>query len=156
VNADWRDVQALAELDSPAARRTLLIAAEQGSLEIQLAINKYAPKLIDEKKRAARLVEGLKSPRLSGGWSQALDATIHFHPPEVIAALLRETRYGSSQKAVNFAAMLMYLHGKAQEPFDMELRPFFLQFGTDDPAEREAAFLALCEQIGVNPQSISD
>jgi hypothetical protein len=46
--------------------------------------------------------------------------------------------------------MLTFLHGKADEPFDWEQRPFFLRFHTEVRSEREAVFHELCERIGVD------
>lgn len=53
---------------------------------------------------------------------------------------------------VHFAAMLMFLHGQAASAFDWDLRPFFLEFNTDDGAKRRALFRDLCTRIGVDPQ----
>ncbi len=37
--------------------------------------------------------------------------------------------------------MLFYIYGKADEPFDMNQRPFFLRFNTENKTERLAAIL---------------
>ena len=49
---------------------------------------------------------------------------------------------------VHYAAMLLYLHGQAAEPFDWEVRPFVLRFADSGPDERQAAYRELCERIG--------
>jgi hypothetical protein len=51
--------------------------------------------------------------------------------------------------AMHFAAMLLFVHGKADSEFDWEHRPFLLQFNTEDPAERAPAYRELCERIGL-------
>jgi hypothetical protein len=56
---------------------------------------------------------------------------------------------------VNFAAMLLYIHGKAQEPFDWAQRPFLLRFNTDDGDERREAFLELCQRLSVKAEDHS-
>ena len=63
---------------------------------------------------------------------------------------MRATLRGDGEAAVNFAALLYYLHGKAESSFDWAHRPFFLRFNTDDRAERMAAYRELCAQIGKN------
>jgi hypothetical protein len=56
--------------------------------------------------------------------------------------------------ATLFAAMLFYIYGKADEPFDMTQRPFFLRFNTENKAERLDAFLELCEKLNIKPEKI--
>ena len=73
-------------------------------------------------------------------------------PPAVVDALFRGALWRDGDVAVHFAAMLMFLHGMAGEPFDWEQRPFFLRFNTTDRREREAVFTELCEKVGVDPK----
>jgi hypothetical protein len=75
-----------------------------------------------------------------------------FHPPQVIEALFRRLKTCDGETAPQFAAMLMFLHGKAKSSFEWDLRPFFLKFNTDDRAERKALYDELCEKIGVAPR----
>jgi hypothetical protein len=97
------------------------------------------------------LVQALKSAEFFGGLSEAIDEAAEFHPPKVIDALLDGTLNRDGEVAVNFAALLFFLHGKSKEAFDWDHRPFFLRFNTTDPAERLAAFQELCDSIGVDP-----
>jgi len=53
--------------------------------------------------------------------------------------------------AVHYAAMLMFIHGKAKSAFDWDLRPFFLRFNTEAPHERALACLELCARIEEKP-----
>jgi len=50
--------------------------------------------------------------------------------------------------------MLMFIHGKADAAFDWNQRPFFLQFHTEDAAERRHHFRELCEKIAVDPDDM--
>ncbi len=68
----------------------------------------------------------------------------------VINALLKATLNRPGEVACHMAAMLLYLHGKAAEPFDWNHRPFFLRFNTTSRHEREAAFEELCNRIDVD------
>jgi len=151
---DWRDVEALALLDTPAARAALREALSSGDAEIRLAVTRHAPALIGEAQRAASLVQALKSAGPFAGLTQVLDEAEQFHPPEVVEALLQGTLEREGDVAVHLAALLLFLHGKADEPFDMEHRPFFLRFNTDDRAKREAAFRELCGRVGADAQTI--
>ena len=72
------------------------------------------------------------------------------HPtPRVKRALLDCARLTDPTTRVNAAAMLMYLCGKAEEPFDWNQRPFFLRFGTADNQELRVAWTELRERTGV-------
>ena len=69
----------------------------------------------------------------------------------MIDALFRAALREEGEAAVHAAARLAYVHGKAKEPFDWELRPLFLRFGEADRMSREAAFRELCALCGVDP-----
>ena len=72
-------------------------------------------------------------------------------PPEVVNELLRGLLEREGDVAVHFAAMLFFIHGKADTPFDIEQRPFFLRFNTNVASDRRRVFRELCKVIGVNP-----
>jgi hypothetical protein len=146
---DWRDVEALAALDTPAANQALTAAIQHPDPQIRLAVVRHAPKLAPAKERAASLAKALETAPLDGGLSQALDEAAEFHPKEIVEVLLRGVLQRDGEAAVHFAALLMFAHGKADSPFDWDQRPFFLRFNTPDQKEREAAFVELCGKIGV-------
>ncbi len=146
----WRDVEALAALDTPRAREALKAALHDPNPEIRSAVLRYAPDLVTDQQRTAALVQSLRDAEFYGGLSQTLGHVATFHPPEVVEALLRGVLEREGQVAVHFAAMLTFIHGQAAEPFDMDQRPFFLRFNTDNRAERESAFRALCARLGVD------
>jgi hypothetical protein len=148
---DWRDVEALALIDTPRARTALAEAFEHGDHALRDAVIRFAPDLVSSAERTSSLVRALRSAVIYEGLTQALEMAAEFHPPEVIAELFRGVLRREGEVAVHFAAMLLFLHGKAAEPFDWELRPFFLRFNTEDGGEREAAFRELCGMIEVDP-----
>ena len=147
---DWRDVEALALIGTQAAHAALRATVSDGDPQTRMAVARHAPELIADKKRTASLVRAIRSAKPFDGLSDILDEAEAFHPPEVVEALLRATLRGDGEAAVNFAALLYYLHGKAESSFDWAHRPFFLRFNTDDRAERMAAYRELCAQIGKN------
>jgi hypothetical protein len=147
---DWQDVEALAALDTPAANEALRAALGHPNPEIRLAVLRYAPRLVPEGERTASLVRALRTAEFMGGLSQALDEAAGFHPKEVVEALLRGVLHRQGEVAVHFAALLMFISGKAASPFDWDRRPFFLRFGAADRTAREAAFRDLCVEIGVD------
>ncbi len=146
---DWRDIQALAVLDSPRAREVLRSAITSHNHEVALAVARHAPHLIDEAERTEVIVRGLKVATAYAGLSQTLMQVQDYHPAPVIEALFQGVLRRGGGVAVHFAAMLMFLHGQAETDFDMDKRPFFLTFNTEDPTARAAAFRELCKKIGV-------
>ncbi|HET9942892.1 MAG TPA: hypothetical protein VFR05_06105, partial [Terriglobia bacterium] len=150
--SDWRDVEALAAINSPKTRELLMKALRRGDHRVRMAVADYAPDLVPDDERTESLIAALKSGEFYGGLTQALEQVESFHPPAVVDALFRGVLKREGGIAVHFAAMLMFLHGKASSSFDWEQRPFFLKFNTDDPAERRRLFQELCERIGLDPK----
>jgi hypothetical protein len=147
---DWRDIEALALFDSPAAREAIIAALKHSDPKVRREAMKQAPEKISPAKREALLINALKTKGLYSGLSEALDEVEEFHSPKVINTLLRGALDRDGEAAVHFAAMLYFLHGKSKEPFDWAHRPFFLKFHTSDRAERKALFRELCATIGVD------
>ncbi len=145
----WRDVEALAALGTPRADEILKAASENPDPEIRMAVVRYAPKLVPEAKRVTSLVKALETAALFGGLSQALDEAAEFHPEPVVHALFRGALMRDGETAVQFAAMLMFVYGKASDPFDWGQRPFFLRFNTENHEERSAVFRELCLKLEV-------
>ncbi len=147
----WREVEALAALNSPGGFRALERAKHSRKREVALAVARYAPHLLSEEELVALIVRMVLTASFFEGLTQALELAEQHHPPVVVEALLRGTLEREGDIAVHYAALLMFLHGKAESSFDWAQRPFFLTFNTDDPHERSAAFRELCRQIGVDP-----
>lgn len=148
-NLDWYDIEALAVLNTPDARSRLAEAIHDDNYKVRQAVQDYAPDMVPKETRTESLVQALKETNLYGGLSQAIDEAAEFHPPEVIRALLDRVRHGDGESATLIAGLLFYIHGLSDEPFDMQLRPFFLRFHTEDQKERSQAFSELCERIGI-------
>ena len=149
----WREVEALAALHTETADAVLRAAFAHGNSEICNAVLRCAPALASDAQKTAHLVEALRTAKFFEGLSQALDEVAVYHPPAIVAELFRGLRGRTDEAAVHFAAMLLFIHGRASEPFDWNQRPFFLRFCAPTLAEREAAFRELCEKIGVDPAS---
>jgi hypothetical protein len=149
--SDWRDVEALAALNSPRARVLLRKTFQSRNHELAAAVSQFAPDLISADERSATLVAALEGTDIYTGLTQTLSQVEVFHPAPVIDALLRGVLNRAGSIAVHFAAMLMFLQGKAQSSFDWEQRPYFLRFDTPARADREAMFKDLCGKIGIDP-----
>ena len=147
---DWRDVEALAALDTPRARKELVAALGDANAEVRLAVTRHAPHLVPDATRTASLVRAIEGAALGGGLTQAIDEAAEFHPPEVVDALFRGALERDGVAAVHFAALLLYVHGAAESAFDWSHRPFFLRFATPDRGARETAFRELCARVGAD------
>lgn len=152
AGSDWRDLEGLLALATPAAREAVVEQLRTGRLEQRLWAARYLAK--DRELRAdveAAVVDGLAEGVLYGGLSVALDVATELRTPAMVEALFRAVLREEGEEAVNAAARLAFIHGKAKEEFDWELRPLFLRFGSEDRGERLRAFRELCALCGVDP-----
>lgn len=143
----WRDVEALALLTSDAARAALRDALRDVDAEVRAAVMRHAPDLVSGEERLASLLRGIAQATSFHGLDAVLSEAADFHPAPVIDALFRAALHRSGDVAVHFAALLYFLHGLTDQPFDWDHRPFFLRFKTEDRAEREAVFRELCASV---------
>jgi hypothetical protein len=143
----WRDIEALAELDTPRSRECLKKASEGDDRELRLAVVQYGVEVLTEGETTGILVEALQEADLSTGLSQALDLVEDIHPKEVEDALIDGLLSRGGDVAYHFASMLLFLHGRIESPYDVRMRPFLLRFNTDDEVDRRAAFEALLDMI---------
>lgn len=149
----WYDIEALAALDTPATRQALAAAVDHPDPEVRVAVSRFAPGVMGADARAAVLIHGIQTATIFGGLTAVLLEVEEFHPPAVMDALMRGVEQREGEVAMHLAALLLFLHGQASEPFDWEQRPFFLRFHTENPAERKAAVAELRERIGHRSQT---
>ena len=147
---DWRDIEALAILNTPGARSALKAAVLGGNNEVNMAVLRYAPELVNDELRTKLIVKALRSATVYYGLTQALTIVEEYHPKEVVRELFHGLLKREGEIAVHFAAMLFYIYGKAETSFDWDKRPFFLRFNTEKLSEREIIFQELCEKINVD------
>ncbi len=149
---DWRDIEALAQIDTKSARETIKNAIEDPNPAVRVAVTRFATNLVTNNERSHSIIEALQNAKIFGGLSQVLDDIEKYHPAKVKEALIKGLLTREGDVAVLFAAMLFYLYGKTKEPFDMKQRAFFLLFNTQNRENRVQAFLELCKQLGINPE----
>jgi hypothetical protein len=149
---DWRDIEALAEINTNSARDTLKNAIKDTNPVVRVAVARFAPDLVTDNERTQSIVDALEKAEIFNGLSQVLDEVERYHPEEVKEALIRGLLTRKGDVVVLFAAMLFYLFGEAKKPFDMKQRPFFLRFKTEDRKERVEAFRELCQKLKINPE----
>jgi hypothetical protein len=153
ANEDWRDLEALLAIGTDTARAAVVDQLRNGKLEQRL----QAARLLEDDTSLAKDIEaaavaGLESALLFGGLSVALDLATTLRSPALIDALFRACLRDDGEAAVHAAARLAFIHGKAKEEFDWDLRPLYLRFNTQDRAEREVVFRELCTLCGIDPE----
>ena len=154
-DADWRDAEALATINSPATLRALQESLKGPNREVRIRAAEllYAAGLLDSLDDV--IVEGLRFGELGEGLAQA-ERLAAAHPSAAVkAALLLGALSSNDGRAVRFVGILFFLHGKASEPFDWNQRSFFLRFKTSDRRERRKAFDEMCQLIGVDGSNVN-
>jgi hypothetical protein len=152
AGSDWRDLEGLVTLGSDAAREAVVNQLRSGRPEQRLWAARFLgddPALRGD--REAAVIEGLEKTEFLSGLSVALDLATELRTPAIVEALFRTALRGEGEGAVHAAARLAYIHRKAKEPFDWELRPLFLKFNSEDRGERIRAFRELSKLVGVDP-----
>lgn len=150
----WRDVEALAAIDSEKARAALKKALKSGSAEVRTAVTSYAPWIGSKSERSSTLIQALRHAEIYGALSSALDQVERFHPPEIVDELFRGLFVRPGEIATNFAGMLALIYKKGDSAFDWNHRPLFLKFNSDDGAERRAAFSELCALLELDEAAV--
>ncbi len=145
-DGDWRDLEALAVIDTPASRAAIDAARFHSDPEVRA----YA---VDQAVEAGSLpVELIESDVIGvieraaamSTLSRALSLAESCQTPSVRRAILNQARTGDSTTRVHMAALLFYLCGRSEQPFDWNHRPFFLRFGDhNDDADFRAAWKEL-------------
>jgi hypothetical protein len=147
---DWRDIEALAILDTPRARSALQGVIRSGRNEVNMAVLRFAPELVDDELKTKLIVESLRSASFFYGLYQTLYIVEKYHPKEVIKELFYGLLNRDGEVAVSYAAMLFYIYGKTESYFPFENRAFFLKFNTSKLSDRKIVFKELCEKISVD------
>lgn len=148
---DWRDLEAMAALDTPDTRAALRRLAKGANGELRLAAGGHLADLGESVDEAASVARALRESEAdSTDMNRALEMAEEHATPEVLARLLECARAGKD--AVHCAALLYYHSGLTDDPFDWDHRPFFLRFGED--GDRAAAYQELLELLRTAPKPI--
>lgn len=145
---DWRDIEALAALGTPAARARLRLTYEEGDRGLRTALALHASEHFTEEELCGIVVPALREKGIHDGLVETLLVVEDFHPDPVMKALLEGARDREGPVAAEFATMLLYLNGKIGSLYDFSERPFLLRFHEGDRGE---VFRELCDRLGVEP-----
>src|SRR5262245_621802 len=146
---DWREVEALGAIGTPAAKAALRAAAKRVNRETRLRIEEQLAKLQEPADIEGAIIDALRNTSLGSGLSTAIDLAEQNPSPRIQETLLDLALHGDEEQRVHCAALALYLGGKADEAFDWNHRPFFLRFGESDRGIQIEAYRELCSRLGV-------
>lgn len=153
ASQDWRDLEALDRLGTPAARQAILNVRKADDANIRLRALDYGPEASAQEWEDA-LVASLETAQLYDGLSQAL-ARAAEHPSQAVVDILwRKIRDPESGVAYHCAATLSCIMGAIDSPYDDAWRPLFLRLVGPSSPDRSAAVRELEERLagrGISP-----
>lgn len=146
---DWRDVQALSALNTPAARE----AVDRARFHKKIKARNYALRIIISAQDPENTPEELRS-ELEDQVVQAVmqgDYQMAESMPtmRVKKALLDSVLVIDREIRVSAVGFLLYICGKTSEPFDWDQRPFFLRFRERDSVNLKQAWEELRRRAGL-------
>jgi hypothetical protein len=150
--ADWRDLQALDRLGSPAAIGALVTALDANRVEIRVAAAELlaARALLDETRIEGIILAALDTMSITDGLTRTFRLAQAHPTPAVRRRLLSATVDGNEDIRVHAAALTHFLYGGSSSPFDWKHREFYLRFASGARHERLAAYADLCHMIGID------
>jgi hypothetical protein len=149
---DWREIEALKVLGTLRARRAIRAVLRSGNLELRMRAAEALLELGETADLEGAIVQALRKTTLLNGLSLAIDLAEQHPSPRIEQVLLERALHGNEDQRIHCAALALYLGGKADEPFDWNHRPFFLQFIEDDRRTQVQAYRELCRRLGVTPE----
>jgi HEAT repeat protein len=152
TNPDWREIEALVAIGTPAAKEAIRRAVEHGNRETRLYAAEQLAKMDEPENLERVIIETLRMTSLGSGLSKAIDMAEKHPSPRIQEALLDLALNGNEDQRIHCAALALYLGGKTKEAFDWNHRPLFLKFGDDDRKVQIEAYTELCERLGVAPR----
>jgi len=147
----WREVEVLAVLATSSAQSSLRAgfdAAGPTRLEIGLALLRWMPEILSDAERTDLVCQAITQARGGEGLDAALEAAQAWHPAAVMTALWQSLHQPDTAVVVNTAALLYFLLGLTDTPFDLSRRTDFLRFVSDAASERTAALDQLRMHMG--------
>jgi len=145
----WRDVEALAIINSPKARAAVDAASQDYlSIDTRLAaaeVMNREGRLPDMDTFLAREIRQLSDPAI--GLQRALEIARR-HPSETVKQALLWASYNTTECAPHCASLLLTLTATAKEPFDEKVKLMLQKLGLHNSYfDRKAAFDELCELV---------
>lgn len=139
---DWRDLEALDRLGTPAAIQAILHVRQSSEPQIRLQAHQYGPMPTAQEWERA-ILASLESAEIYSGLTQALRCAVE-HPSEAVVKMLwSKVHNPESGVACHCAAALCCINGVLDSLYDDRHRELFLRLVGPDSADRKHALLGL-------------
>ncbi len=152
---DWRDVEALAALNTPHAIAALQECLHSQNNEVKLFAVKFLKEMEIVDRVEEVVLETLPKTKIGEGMTFALDLAKAYPTERISQKVLWCSLNGNDDIRIHCAALALYLYGVASSDFDSSY-PVIFEFREPDRSKRIKPFLELCGLIGVNPLELTD
>ncbi len=149
---DWREVEALASLNTAPAIEALKECLHSENIDVRLFAVRYLKEMNIEDRVDEIVVDTLPDTKIGQGLTYALALAKDYPSQAVRQKLLWCCVHGNDDIRIHCAAMALFLYGLASSTFDMEQQIIF-RFGDQNARKRLEAFAELCRMIGIDPGS---
>ncbi len=149
-DSDWRDVEALAALNTPFSIQALRDTLTSPNLECRLMAVRYLKDLNIEDHIEEVVVRTLPETTIGDGMSYALMLAKLYQTEKIRRAVLCSALTGKDDIRVHCAAMALYLYGVSKSDFDTDFKIIY-EFHERDLEVRKQIFERLCAMVGINP-----
>lgn len=153
TNPDWREIEALGAIGTPAAKKAIRRAVNHSDLKTRMRAAEQLTEMGEPADLEGAIIEALHETSLFNGLSQAIDLAEEHPSPRIQETLLDLALNGTEEQRIHCAALALYLGGKADEAFDWNHRPFFLRFGDNDRKVQIEAYQELCRRLGATQKA---
>jgi hypothetical protein len=151
---DWRDVEALAALNTPRTIAALQECLHSNNNDVKL----FAVKFLKEMEIADRVeevvLETLPETKIGEGMTFALDLAKTYPTERIRQKVLWCSLNGNDDIRIHCAALALYLYGVTTSDFDSSYAVIF-EFREPSRAKRLKPFIELCGLIGVDPVELT-
>lgn len=141
---DWRDLEALHYVGTPAAHAAIEKARHSADAQLRVVALKYGPppSNVESEKTLLRSLDPATAT------TDAIEEAAECKTPAVIEALLRCVRECTGPAAYGAVASLLVMHGKLDSVYSWDRRDFILRFVDPPSPDRTAAYAELCAELG--------
>jgi hypothetical protein len=152
-DSDWRDVEALAALNTPSTIQALKDCLQSNNFDARLFATKYLKEMGIEDHVEEIVINTLPETKIGVGMTYALTLAETYPTERIRQTVLRCALVGNDDIRIHCAAMALHLYGKAHSNFDSKQKIIF-EFRNPDLTTRMKSFRRLCSLVGVKPDDV--
>ena len=152
-DADWRDVEALAALRTPAAIQALKECLESHNLDCRLFAVRYLKEMAVLDRVDQVVVATLPLTKIGEGMTLALALARDYPSQAIKHIVLWCCLNGNESIRVHCAAMTLFLYHITTSDFDVNQKIVY-EFHAPDRQKRIDPFTRLCRMINIDPEPL--